>query len=78
MDDEWISTAEVASQLAVTPLTVYGFIDRGEPQAYPIGTEPQPLPGFDAFSSLRVAAASYPNTLEGRALSLILPTVNAS
>jgi excisionase family DNA binding protein len=37
MDSPWISTAEGARRLAVTPRTVYGFIDRGELPAYRMG-----------------------------------------
>ncbi len=37
MDEEWISTAEVARRLGLTTRTIYGFIDRGELPAYRMG-----------------------------------------
>jgi excisionase family DNA binding protein len=37
VNDEWMSTAEVARRLAVAQRTVYGFIDRGELTAYRMG-----------------------------------------
>lgn len=34
---EWLSTAEVARRLGVTPRTVYGFINDGDLVAYRLG-----------------------------------------
>lgn len=37
MDAVWISTAEAARRLGVTPRTVYTFIDKGELTAFRMG-----------------------------------------
>ncbi len=37
MADDWLSTAEAAKALGITPRTLYRFIDQGEMPAYRFG-----------------------------------------